>query len=254
MRRIFFSYDTLHSNRSLDFLTAIAVSYVALPNLIFLFGWLEFPIATILGICTLIAIHQLFSRSIFSWSSSAKAVLIIAIATAWCSFGGAGHFSYANVDWHVRDAVYGDLIYSHWPPAYTLEASPGLVLRSAFGYFLPPSLVSSYLGVTTADICLFIWTVIGAAIFLSLLPIDYSRPIRALALATIVIMFSGMDILGILLTTGEWPLFPLRLEWWTAFSYSSLSGQLFWAPNHCLPIWIGTALFTGTGPIHHFCD
>ena len=239
----FLSHDPLHSNRELDVLTVIAVGYIVLPNLIFLFGWLKLPIATILGIGTLVSIQQLFRRSIICWRPNTKAILIFAIATTWCLFGGAGHFGYANVDWQIRDAVYGDLIHSHWPPAYTLEDSSSLVLRSAFGYFLLPSLVSSYLDIATADICLFIWTVIGTAIFLSLLPIDFSRPGRALLLSMIVIMFSGMDILGILLTTGEWPLFPLRLEWWTAFSYSSLSGQLFWAPNHCLPIWIGTALF-----------
>jgi hypothetical protein len=239
----FFSHDPLHSNRELDFLTVIAVGYIALPNLIFLFGWLKLPIATILGIGTLVSAQQLFQKSKISWRPSSKVILIFAIATTWCFFGGAGHFGYANVDWQIRDAVYGDLIHSNWPPAYTLENSASLVLRSAFGYFLLPSLVSSYLGIATADICLFAWTVIGTAIFLSLLPIDFSRTGRALLLSAIVIMFSGMDVLGILLTTGEWPLFPLRLEWWTAFSYSSLSGQLFWAPNHCLPIWIGTAIF-----------
>jgi hypothetical protein len=234
--------DPLHSNRELDVLTVIAVGYIALPNLVFLFGWLKLPIATFLGIGTLISVRQLFRGSMIGWRPNPKTILIFAIATTWCLFGGAGHFGYANVDWQIRDAVYGDLIHSHWPPAYTFENSPSLVLRSAFGYFLLPSLISSYLGTATADICLFAWTVIGTAIFFSLLPIDFSRPGRALLLSTIVIMFSGMDILGILITTGEWPLFPLRLEWWTAFSYTSLSGQLFWAPNHCLPIWIGTAL------------
>lgn len=243
MLRKFVSYDPLHSNRSLDILSAIAVTFVALPNLLFLFGWLEFPIAAILAVSTLLALKQLFQGSTLSWRFKPSIILVVAIAAMWCLFGGAGHFGYANVDWQIRDAVYGDLIHSHWPPAYQIEGSPSLILRSAFGYFLLPALITSHFGIAIADICLYLWTVIGTAIFLSLLPIDFSRPGRAILLTTVVIMFSGMDILGVLITTGEWPIFPLRLEWWTAFSYTSLGGQLFWAPNHCLPIWIGSALF-----------
>lgn len=72
---------------------------------------------------------------------------------------------------------------------------------------------------------------------------------RLLAALAIIVAFSGMDVLGILLIHGHYPVFPLRLEWWsdfafrTSFSYSSLTGQLIWAPNHALPMWIGTALF-----------
>jgi hypothetical protein len=58
-----------------------------------------------------------------------------------------------------------------------------------------------------------------------------------------IVFFSGMDYLGIVLITGDTPIFPLRLEWWVPFSYSSLTGQLFWAPNHAIPIWLISALF-----------
>ena len=34
-----------------------------------------------------------------------------------------------------------------------------------------------------------------------------------------------------------------HIEWWSnAFQYSSMTTQLFWVPNHCLPAWIATAL------------
>jgi hypothetical protein len=57
-----------------------------------------------------------------------------------------------------------------------------------------------------------------------------------------------MDVLGAFLLHGHYPIFPLRIEWWgdfdfrALFSYSSLTGQLIWAPNHVLPMWIATAL------------
>lgn len=38
------------------------------------------------------------------------------------------------------------------------------------------------------------------------------------------------------------PFFPLPLEWWRPWTYTSLSAQLFWAPNHALPLWLGMLL------------
>ncbi|MCK9387183.1 MAG: hypothetical protein M0Q22_02155, partial [Sulfuritalea sp.] len=54
--------------------------------------------------------------------------------------------------------------------------------------------------------------------------------------------YSGMDLLGVWLIYDVLPVFPQAIEWWVPYSYSSLCSQLFWAPNHSLPIWILTAL------------
>jgi hypothetical protein len=87
------------------------------------------------------------------------------------------------------------------------------------------------------------WTALGTVIFLLLLPLPGRVGGRLLAALGIVVFFSGMDILGILILHGQWPIFPLRLEWWTRFSYPSFSGQLLWAPNHALALWMSAALF-----------
>lgn len=234
------------SARPLDALSIAALVYVLVPTVVFFAGWLKTPFA-IVGMA-LLALH--LRRSI-NWKGVAwdnrpplpYVLLVLGVAVAWAMFGGAGHFAYANPDWLVRDAVYGDLIRSGWPVAYGSAGGVDLVLRSAIGFFLPPAALAKLVGPGWADPLLFGWTVIGAALFLLLLPLAWRARPLALGLLLVAVLFSGMDLLGIFLTTGEWPIFPLRLEWWVKLSYSSLTGQLYWAPNHALPLWLSAALF-----------
>lgn len=236
--------DEAYARTPIDGWTCIAVLYIALPNLAFIFGWLRIPVSAPLACGLSIAVWQLLRRTSLTWRIDAMFFCLLALSIVWCLFGGAGHFMYANPDWFVRDAVYGDLIQGSWPPAYQVGAEQALLLRSAFGYFLPPALISKWLGLGAADITLYLWTVLGVAIFLNLLPLERQRIVKSTLLALIVVMFSGMDVIGYFIVSGgEWPIFPVRIAWWTSFSYTSISGQLFWAPNHSLPMWLGAALF-----------
>ena len=234
------------STQPLDAVSITALAYLLLPTLVFLNGWLK-PGYAVAGIALLIAqlrfsVHWAGVR----WRPALPPrylALIVALAAAWAIFGGAGHFFHANADWQVRDGVYGDLIRGGWPVSYAIEDGTHRILRSAIGYFLPPAALSKLLGLGVADLLLWIWTVIGAALFLLLLPIPWRTTPRVVTLLLVAILFSGMDAIGVLLTTGYWPIFPIRIEWWVPLSYTSLTGQLYWAPNHALPLWITTALF-----------
>lgn len=242
--RAFRSHDPEYSRAPIDALTALAVIYMALPNLAFLFGWLQLPVAAPLAAGLIASLWQLLRRPTPGWRVDTLAAWLLALAAIWCLFGGAGHFMYANKDWHIRDAVYGDLIFSQWPPAYLVSNDHALVLRSAVGYFLIPALITDTLGIRAADIVLYLWTVLGIAIFLNLLPLNRKKVGKSLVLVLIVVLFSGVDIVGHFIATGgDWPMYPMRIEWWTSFSYTSISGQLLWAPNHSLPMFLGAALF-----------
>ena len=244
IKSIIFSFDTKHSNHTVDTLTVLSVGYILLPNLLFFVGWFKWSIAALLTVATIL-IYLDFSKKT-AWKRPTKTIqygLYLLVALAWCYFGGIGHFSYANSDWLVRDALYGDLIWGQWPAAYATENGVLLSLRSAIGYFLIPAYFSSFFGLQYADVLLYIWTVIGLTLFICLLPFSTLTAYKKIIALCIVILFSGMDIVGILITTGSTPIFPLRLAWWTSFHYPSLTAQLFWAPNHVLPLWIGSALF-----------
>jgi hypothetical protein len=148
---------------------------------------------------------------------------IALIATHRHGVGGDGRRQpfrlFANPDWLVRDAVLADLTYSDWPPSYQPFATASTtccVPRSA------SSCRSRRWASCSAWNGCHGWSTpgphAGTVIFLLLLPLPGRLGGRLLAALAIVILFSGMDILGILIVHGQWPIFPLRLEWWTRFS------------------------------------
>lgn len=229
-----------------DALTALAVLYVALPSLIFFGGWLKLPYAVIAVALIGLSLVQWIGRSVPVWTqpySRGAVAAVLVTGFAWASLGGAGHFVFANSDWFVRDTVLADLTLTPWPPSYGDPGGAPHILRTAFGYFFPPALAAKWLGLSTLDMAAYLWTAAGSTLFLLLLPLPKKPGIALFGALLIAVFFSGMDYLGIVLLTGTTPIFPLRLEWWVPFSYPSLTGQLYWGPNHALPLWIATALF-----------
>lgn len=236
-------HDSLHSSLPPDRLTFWVLAYLALPNVLFLMGWLEPVAGTLLVALLLLSLYGIGSIGPAPGFGFKTVAALLSIAAVWSALGGAGHLFFANPDWAIRDAVLGDLVFGDWPVSYGNDAGLPTVLRSAIGYFLPAAAIAKSFGVESADAALYYWTVLGVVLFLRVLPLSSTRGPALGLLCLVIIMFSGMDILGILIKYGHLPPFPYRLEWWVPFSYTSLSGQLFWAPNHALPIWLLTGLF-----------
>jgi hypothetical protein len=240
------SHDKGNSDKPLDSLSVVALTYLALPSLIFFLGWLRWPVALFLLLLVASSVVVAIDWRQILWQLPYPAPVLLTVLVAafvWSAFGGAGHFAAATIDWTVRDAVYGDLVYGTWPVSYAEKDGAHYILRSAIGYFLPAALLAKAVGIHLADLALFVWTALGTALFLLSLPLPHQLGWRLPFLLVLVVMFSGMDLLGVLAYQGDWPEFPGRLEWWTYFSYSSISAQLFWAPNHVLPIWLASSLF-----------
>jgi hypothetical protein len=238
--------DEVNSTLAPDGLTAATLIYLALPSLIFLAGWLRPAAAIPMLALTLLALLQFLRREDIRWcipQSPGAGMMIVATAFIWASLGGAGHFFAASPDWLMRDKVLGDLTFSAWPPAYSVVDGHPHILRSAIGFFLPAAIVGKIAGIGSADLALYLFTALGCSLFLLLLPLP-TRPGRLLlGLLLVTIFFSGMDYLGIVLVSGSPPIFPLRLEWWVPFCYPSFTGQMYWAPNHAIPIWLVAVLF-----------
>jgi len=99
------------------------------------------------------------------------------------SFGGTGHWVFANADWHIRDAVLHDLVTGAWPVGYGAKDGVPTLLRAPLGYYLPAALVGKAAGLAAAHVALTIWTAVGATIFLmqvlSLMPGKLGRLLRA---------------------------------------------------------------------------
>ncbi|MDO8312262.1 MAG: hypothetical protein Q7T25_10000 [Sideroxyarcus sp.] len=244
--------DGTNSQRPLDGLSLAALAYIGLPVLIFLAAWLRWPFAipslalAVGAVWSALPQHRICWRIPYTGNVLA---LIGATGIVWAAMSGGSHFVYANPDWLVRDAIIGDLTFTQWPPSYEYRDGAHYLLRSAIGFFLPIAAAAKLLGPQWLGTLVFTWTALGTILFLLLLPLPIGSVTRLVLALAVVISFSGLDVLGTLLLHGQLPIFPLRIEWWgefafrAAFSYSSLTGQLLWAPNHALPIWIATALF-----------
>jgi hypothetical protein len=162
--------------------------------------------------------------------------------------GGADHLAFANADWHIRDAVLHDLVSSPWPVGYGLLDDKESLLRAPVAFYLPAALVGKWLGLAAAHVAMGCWTAAGATLFLlQVLSLTPSRPGIALMVTAVVVMFSGLDIVGNLLNDGprfryDWNI-TTHLEWWAGkFQYSSMTTQLFWVPNHALGGWLSIGL------------
>lgn len=247
-----FESDPLHSARRIDGLSIAALAYLGLPVLVFLATWLRPLYAALSLALATAAIHSVVFRHHPRCKVEApnrRVVSVVVVGLVWAAMSGGGHFVYANPDWLVRDAILGDLTFTEWPPSYGFHDGAHYLLRSAIGFFLPIAAAGKLLGPQWLGALVYAWTALGTILFLLLLPLPIGNITRLVLALAVVVSFSGMDVLGMLLLHGQLPLFPLRIEWWgefafrIAFSYSSLTGQLLWAPNHALPIWIATALF-----------
>ena len=234
-----------------DVLDAAAVAYLTLPLGIFLIGWVEIWAALPLLVALTYALRPLstashewrLQRSLTGW----QVALAIAVGCAWASFGGTGHWVFANADWHIRDAVLHDLVTGSWPVGYGAKDGVPTLLRAPLGYYLPAALVGKAAGLAAAHVALTIWTAVGATIFLmqvlSLMP---GKLGAALASVAVIVAFSGLDVVGTVLRVPaaieHWDV-TKHLEWWAGrYQYSSMTTQLFWVPNHALGAWLGIGL------------
>ena len=233
--------------RALDRFDRVVIGYLLLPLPIFLCGWLVLWAAIPLTLCVLYALRPLvaplptdaaqFPISRMQW------VVACLVGLVWTACGGIGHFVFANTDWHIRDAVLHDLVVSPWPVGYGMFDGAPSLLRAPLGYYLPAALVGKLLGLWPAHLAMGLWTAAGAALFLlQVLSRTPSRTGVAVAVAAIIVFFSGFDVLGQIISNPRflvlWNI-TQHIEWWAgAYQYSSMTTQLFWVPNHALGGWL----------------
>ncbi len=232
-----------------DIITALGLIYLALPFFGFFLGWYKSPWGEILAFIAAAGLLFALLKTDYShadelWSQRQVYFVIIFTAVVWTLFGGAGHFFYANFDWYFRDAVLRDLTLAQGPPGYGFMEQDPVVLRAPIAYFMPAAILGKIIGLEYADAFLWLWTACGTVIFLALLPLPTRLSLRQILGLIIVVFFSGLDVIGMLLTNRELVEPGQHLEWWGwLFQYSSNTTQLFWVPNHALPAWIAIAMF-----------
>lgn len=241
--------------------SAASLVYLALPNLIFVMGWLRWELAATCAGLILVPIFSL--RSVLSafagedgdggarYLPPRQVVVVIVIACALLLLSGVGGVGYQENDWLKHNALLKDLIEHPWPVFYQ-GRDYDLPLTYYFAYLLPAALAGKIGGWVVANQILFLWTWIGLVLAL-LWATLLIRPGSVLA-PVIFVAFSGLDIVGTPITNpgrlsaGGWD----HVEWWAAqWQYSSNVTLLYWVPHQALAAWIamGLILWARRGPI-----
>jgi hypothetical protein len=224
----------------MKWMTRLAYLYLLGPLVLFLCGWLRISI--------LIPVLLYFAWLVFRlWNDTSEFKIQRGLAAAvillggWVFLSGVGGYAFQNWDHHWRNAVFRDLITHPWPVIYSApENGPIRELVYYVGFWLPAALVGKVLGWGVANLALFLWTWLGVVLIVfhmaARLQISYVK------IALILILFSGMDALGVLLLAPEYPvLWPpvSHLEIWAGGpQYSSFTTQLFWVFNQSVPAWL----------------
>jgi len=156
----------------------------------------------------------------------------LAIALAWSIVGGQGHFVFAKDDWLYRDAVLADIA-ARWLPVVYSDGAGSWLLRAPLGMYLLPGGVGHLLGLRAAHLAQLAQNSVILGVVLYLPTLVWPR--RRLLFLALFVVFSGLDVIPVLLKTGGAYLLVNLSFWADNWQYSSNVAQLVWSPNHVLP-------------------
>ncbi|MCY4047527.1 MAG: hypothetical protein OXF42_05405 [Candidatus Dadabacteria bacterium] len=135
------------------------MAYLALPMLIFLFGWLKLIYALPLSALLVFLLVQWGGEIKANVRPNRKALVICGIvALLWTATSGAGGFGYQNWDYEKHNAIFKMLIFSEWPALFDADRT----LVYTIGYHLPAAAFGKVFGWAAANVALFTWTLAGA--------------------------------------------------------------------------------------------
>ncbi len=225
---------------------SVTYAYLLLPFLIFVLGWLKWyfaiPIAAGVGYAFFRAMKAESTAydDIFRKENAVRLLAALAIIVIWVVLSGIGGICFQNRDHGARTTIYRALVDYDWP----VVAPDGTrTLIYYIGFWIPSALVGKLFGFDAGYFFQVIWAVMG--IWLVYLHLCVWRKKVNLWPLLIMIFFSGLDIVGWWIEFPDWGSFPWteHLEWWAEdFQFSSMTTQLFWVFNQCIPAWLGVML------------
>ncbi len=151
----------------------------------------------------------------------------VAIGLVLALLGGEGHLFFAKDDWLTRDAVLADLVLRWLPVPYAAGDDAVSLLRAPLGMYLLPAAAGRIFGLG-AHLALAAQT--GAILGGFFYCVTLIWPRRRLAFVALFVVFSGLDVLPVLMETqGQW--LPRYLAFWVdGMYYPADLSQLFGRP------------------------
>ncbi len=253
-------------SRALPLVHRLAVAYLLAPVAVWLLGWFHWWVGVPATALLAVGAWQALSGSWRCRRPSRTTVVLALVAAGWVLTTAAGGVFTVADDWSTHRAILLDLTRDGWPtyPVDYLNDSPPL-LRYYPGWHLVPVLLGRWLGPATLNWAVPLWTWCGATLVVLLFARGLSALRAALAAVAVLALFSGMDVVELVLREGmpdaahmlldridpEW-VPPAgqerRLEFVRtsaspmALEYQSHHLTLSSTPHHFLPACLGTLL------------
>lgn len=233
------------SGKTLDKITII---YLVIPMIIFIVGWLNPVVAFISCLALFFIVKQIF-KSLLKRAldiTKTQTIFLFIIAFLWCILAGIGRLYYQSPDWHIRNAIFRDLVNFSYPVIY----DNGAALIYYFGLFLPGAIVGKLAlfmhaapetAFNVGNIFNLIYSSIGVfLVFLQTILLTNAKKKQIFLVVFLFILFSGLDILY-----GEHNNYNLmHIEThMDIFQFSCNTTLLFWVYNQTIAPWLITALF-----------
>lgn len=240
-------------------LKRIVFLYLSLPVLVFLAFYLR-PVIAIP--CFLVFLFALFASLKNNPEENVKEIRIslklmcflFFIVLLWTFLGGLNGHWFQSSDWDCRNAIFRDLITHPWPVVYEKSNS---ALSYYFGHWLPVAAISKVIYWIFGEIIawefgqnlLWIWTTVGLFLILLLLLLycNVRNKKQISIVAMVFVFFSGMDIVGAIITNKISYLLSLpimHLEWWCrSYQFSSITTCVFWVFNQSIIPWLVVMCF-----------
>ena len=238
-------------------LKKVAFFCLALPSVIFVLGFLKWyigiPVALLLGLAYFFSVRDMKSEEDRTVTLSIPSLLLLfGVVVLWCYLAGLGNLYSQSDDWAARNAIFRDLIRFEWPVVY---GTKNAALVYYIGFWLPAALLGKGtflltgrlpIAWTVGNMALWAWSAICVFIIFLLVFVymKVSNRKQMWWIVLIFIFFGGVDILGTLYNTifRHWA-FPIHLEWWTSYQFSSMTTALNWVFNQSIFAWMATILF-----------
>ena len=236
-------------------LKPVMILYISLPVFTFLLGYLRWYWA-VPSICALaFAVYRaLRDNSPRARSCGEYAAITSRELAAWFVFAlvfthlcGLNGFWYQTSDWNARNPIYKDIITRPWPVFYE---SRNTALSYYIGFWLAPAvpakiacaLFGRNVGWIAGRIMLWIWAAVGLWLLLMASFTFLNARTRKLRLITaaVILGFSGLDVVGMLITSKYDMLSGsvLHIEWWCSHQFSSITTCLCWVFNQTVIPWV----------------
>ncbi|MCF0131163.1 MAG: hypothetical protein HUJ71_05520 [Pseudobutyrivibrio sp.] len=230
-------------------IAALIYGYLALPFIIFAFGWLRWYLAIIIGGLA-IAGFVLCIRDtvldfdcIFDKDNILKFAIVLFALGAWVRLSGIGSYCFQNTDHYWRNSIFTVLSNHEWPVIVPFEDG-NRTLVYYIGFWLPSALVSKIAGFDIGWRFQALWAWIGVALVYTMICV-WRKKVEIWPVVVFA-FFSGLDYVGSQLVTEQMlPLFGIDpLEGWVLdMQFINNTSLLFWVFNQAVPAWVCTMLF-----------